>query len=218
MGWFIDIQQEAQGVIAVGQIATGVVAIGQMATGVIAIGQVARGFIAIGQGAVGVIAVGMGAVGVFHATAMMGAGGRGFGLVLPLSPYWPKKFQHPDTIRFGDLAAGDEDEGWIQVQLGTDDNGPCLVRDGSPLDVRFTRRMHRAATGYAPPHEDKLYAFVERQHGGLVCTRLMYAPKRAFRRKGYWTGSAFQFAGLIALCAAFWIIAGRPVIAYLAGW
>jgi len=218
MGWFIDIQQEAKGVIAIGQIATGVVAIGQMATGVIAIGQVARGFIAVGQGSVGLIAVGMGAIGVFHGTAMMGVGGRGLGLVLPLSPYWPKKFQRPQTVSFRELEAGSRDEGWVPIHLTSDADGPVLMRKGRALPVRFTRRAHYAAIHFDDGDVDQLYARIERHAEGLICTKLMVVPKRAHRRKRYWMGSLTQFGGLIGMCAAFWIIAGRPVIAAIAGW
>jgi len=218
MGWLIDVGQEAKGVIALGQIATGVVAIGQMATGVIAVGQVARGFIAVGQGSVGLIAVGMGAIGVFHGTAMMGVGGRGLGLVLPLSPYWPKKYQRPDTVRFRDLESGAADGGWVPIHLTSDDDGPQLRRNGRALPARFTRRAHYAATHYVPDDPDQLYARIERHAEGLICTQLLVVPKRAHCRKRYWMGSATQFAGLIALCAAFWLIAGRPVIAAIAGW
>lgn len=218
MGWLIDVGQEAKGVIAFGQIATGVIAVGQMATGVIAIGQVARGFIAIGQGSVGLVAVGMGAVGVFHGTAMMGVGGRGLGLVLPLSPYWPKKYERPTTVSFRELESGDRDEGWVSIHLTSDEEGPVLMRNGRVLSARFNRQAHYAASHYSPDNPDQLYARIERHAEGLICTKLLVVPKRSHRRKRYWMASLTQLGGLIGMCAAFWIIAGRPVIAALAGW
>jgi hypothetical protein len=212
MGWFFDIGQEAKGVIAVGQIATGVVAIGQLATGVIAIGQAARGFIAIGQGAIGIIAVGMGSVGVLHGTAMMGIGGRGLGLVIPVAPYWPVKFKRPDTGRWRDLESGRVDEGWLPVELLDDDHGPTLYGDSGNLRVRFDRRTLRAARDYVPDKGSQLYAHLRQRADGLVCDRLSYVPVRAHRKTSYWMGTASQLATLTGVCLAFWLVAGRPVI------
>ncbi len=219
MGWIIDVGQEARGVIAIGQMATGVVALGQMATGVIAIGQVARGFIAIGQGGIGLIAVGMGAVGVFHGTAMMGIGGRGLGLVVPVSPYWPKKFVKPSETSWRRLKAGDVEEGWLRVdKIGTDEWGPVLKRDRKALPVRFDRRMLGAAKRYQPSRGDKLFAKVQRQGKGLVCTDLSVVPRRAHWKKSYWVGTATQLGMLVGVCAGFWLVAGRPVIDAILGW
>lgn len=72
---WVDVGQEAQGVIAIGQQATGVIAIGQLATGVIAVGQLARGVIVLGQLAVGIVSVGQLALGVVWTAAMLGVGG-----------------------------------------------------------------------------------------------------------------------------------------------
>lgn len=218
MSWIIDVGQEARGVIAIGQMATGVVALGQMATGVIAIGQVARGFVAIGQGSIGLVAVGMGAVGVFHGTAMMGIGGRGLGLVMPVAPYWPKKFVSPSTTPWRRLKDGSAEDGWLQVELDDDEHGPVLLREGEALPVRFTRRMLGAAKRYTPSRGDKLFARVARQGKALVCTELSFVPRRAHWKKSYWVGTATQLATLAAVCAGFWLVAGRPVIDAILGW
>ena len=218
MGWIIDVGQEARGIIAIGQMATGVVALGQMATGVIAIGQVARGFVAIGQGSIGLVAVGMGAVGVFHSTAMMGVGGRGLGLVMPVSPYWPKKFVQPETTSWSRLKAGKTDEGWLRVELDRDEHGPLLRHDGKDLPVRFDRRMLGAARRYSPSRGDKLFAKVGRHRDGLVCSDLSFVPRRAHWKKSYWVGTATQLAMLVGVCGAFWFLAGRPVVDTIVGW
>jgi len=218
MSWIIDVGQEARGVIAIGQIATGVVAVGQMATGVIAIGQVARGFVAIGQGSIGLVAVGMGSVGVFHGTAMLGVGGRGLGLVMPVAPYWPKKFVRPDTTSWKRLKEGTVEEGWLRVELEADDHGPLLCHDGKALPVRFDRRMLGAAKRYLPSKGNKLFAKIGRQGKGLVCTDLSFVPRRAHWKKSYWVGTATQLGMLAGVCAAFWLLAGRPVIDTIVGW
>jgi hypothetical protein len=72
---WVDVGQEAQGVIAIGQQATGIIAIGQLATGVIAVGQLARGVVVLGQLAVGIVSVGQLALGVVWTAAMLGVGG-----------------------------------------------------------------------------------------------------------------------------------------------
>lgn len=218
MSWIIDVGQEARGVIAIGQMATGVVALGQMATGVIAIGQVARGFVAIGQGSIGLVAVGMGAVGVFHGTAMMGIGGRGLGLVMPVAPYWPKKFVSPSTTPWRRVEDGSVEDGWLEVGLDDDEHGPVLLRDGEALPVRFTRQMLGAAKRYVPSKGDRLFAKVARQGKSLVCTDLSVVPRRAHWKKSYWVGTATQLATLAVVCAGFWFVAGRPVIDAILGW
>ena len=95
----IAVGQHAVGVIAIGQEATGFFALGQFATGVIAIGQVARGFIAIGQAAMGVFAIGQLALGLTACVAMLGAGGRTLGLVIPIVPVPPRRKKMPAVMR-----------------------------------------------------------------------------------------------------------------------
>ena len=78
----LDAGQHAEGVIAIGQFATGFIAIGQVATGVIAVGQVARGVFCLGMLSCGLWSIGMVSLGLVWSGAMVGAGGRGKGLLL----------------------------------------------------------------------------------------------------------------------------------------
>ncbi len=96
---FLDVGQEANGFIAIGQFATGVFAFGQVAHGVVAVGQLAFGGIAIGQLAVGGFTLGMGSAGLYYALGMIGLGGRGRGLIVPLLPGLgaPKKAPEVET-------------------------------------------------------------------------------------------------------------------------
>ncbi len=212
--WF-DIGQEAQGVIAVGQIATGVIAIGQMATGVIAIGQVARGGIAVGMGAMGLVSVGMGAVGVFHCTAMMGLGGSGFGLVIPLVPGWPKKSKFPSQISLKALQSGSTDAGWIRVGVEPTVEGPELRAGGETIPVRFTSELWPAARRFGTEKHGKVLAYVERRDEGLVCTRLMRMPRRSHWRPAYWGMGLAQLAGLAGISLVWWLVAGKPVLDFV---
>lgn len=82
---WVDVGQEAHGVIAIGQLATGVIALGQAATGVIAIGQVARGIVAVGQLSLGIVTIGQLTLGVAWSAGMLGMSAiKGPGIVLPL--------------------------------------------------------------------------------------------------------------------------------------
>ena len=84
---WVDVGQEAVGVIAIGQFATGVIAIGQGATGVVAVGQLARGVFVVGQLAYGVVAVGKLALGVGLVGGMVGLGAKAwFGLAYGFLP------------------------------------------------------------------------------------------------------------------------------------
>src|SRR5215216_647459 len=104
MGQIIDVGQQATGFIAIGQEATGFFALGQIATGVIAIGQVARGFFVIGQVGFGLTSVGMGSAGLIFSVGMLGVGGRGLGLIVPLVPRLRDPRELPDTVGFEELA------------------------------------------------------------------------------------------------------------------
>lgn len=209
--WF-DIGQEAQGVVAIGQVATGVIAIGQVATGVIAIGQVARGGIAIGMGAIGLVTVGMGAVGVFHCTAMMGLGGSGLGLVIPLVPRWPKKSKYPPQISWQTLQSGGADAGWIRVGVEPTADGLELRAGSETIPARFSSELWPAARRFGTEKHGKVLAYLEQREGGLVCTRLMRMPRRAHWQLGYWGMGLAQLAGLAGITVAWWLVAGKPVL------
>lgn len=209
MRW-IAFGQEAEGVVAIGQIATGVIAIGQMATGVIAIGQVARGFLAIGQGAVGVFALGMGSVGLVWSVGMIGVGGRGVGLVLPLVPSFGPRLAPPQTTPPTRLADRGLGAAHVRATLTEDDRGPVLRAGGAVLDARFDPKLRAAVEARTGPVE--VYAHLSRVGDGWVCDGLLEVPAPRWRQPGWWAWWAVQLGALLVLAGVFWVVAGIPVV------
>ncbi len=214
MRW-IAVGQEAEGVIAIGQFATGVFAIGQVATGVIAVGQVARGFVAIGQGAIGVFAVGMGSVGLVGSMGMLGVGGRGLGIILPLVPSLGPKRALPATIPAARLLEGDATHGYVTATLDAGGGRPTLTAEGRAIEVRFDSRLRAAIEAQAGALP--VYAHLSRTPAGWICDELLAVPRARWRSPGWWAWWAVQLAGLAVACLAFWALAGIPVIQALLG-
>ena len=199
--------------IAIGQVATGFIAVGQVATGVIAVGQVARGFIAIGQGAIGVVAVGMGSVGLVYAVGMVGVGGRGLGLVLPLVPSLGPRFAVPATEPAARLLGGADRAGSIQATLVAGDDGPVLRAQGRRLPVRFDARLRRAVqAAVVEPGGRAVYAHLALGESGWVCDTLIDVPEVRWRRPGWWLVWGVQLALLAIAAVVFWMLAGIPVV------
>lgn len=139
---------QAEGVIAIGQEATGVFAFGQFATGFVAVGQVARGFIAVGQLALGVFVVGQLALGLSFCMAMLGAGGRSRGIVLPLVPVPPRKKKLPELR---DLAhVRNKGSAWVQGSLRRGSGTTILAHVGEEtFPVVVSPDLYLAAYGMA---------------------------------------------------------------------
>lgn len=209
MQW-VSVGQEAHGVIAIGQVATGVIAIGQMATGVIAIGQAARGFVAIGMVSIGVISIGMGSVGLVYSVGMVGVGGRGFGLILPLVPSLGPKLSAPETVPAARLLGGKSRRGWVDARLDRDALGPVLVAGGDALDVRFDTRLRGALE--AQVGGLAVTAHLTRTEDGWVCDQLQQLPVRRWQTPNWWVRWAAQLAGLAVAATVFWAVAGIPVV------
>lgn len=153
---FISTNSHEPGVFAFGQFAVGIVAFGQVSLGVIAVGQVARGVVAVGQAAMGVFTVGQLAVGLWHATGMIGVGGRsGFGLVLHLLPGIQREPspELPTATTFEALheGAASGSEGWLACRLSSDGT---IVSDRYPIDTSgiASRLREAAAAGYDCAH------------------------------------------------------------------
>jgi len=221
------------GVFAVGQIAYGVFALGQMATGVIAIGQVARGVIAIGQGAVGFIAIGQGAIGIFYTGGMMAVGGRGFGGVLKVLPEIEvQKHERPKLPPLSDLAELERaDRGWLLVQV---EDGTLLVDgEAAPLELsKEAREQVKAAVENGHNYACVTVDVEERVTGEqgaayrkAVDRERILSGKRLsswfegqprVHLKGPMTGIGglfVRFLGFLALCAAWWFLAGADIAA-----
>ncbi|MEL6342318.1 MAG: hypothetical protein AAFV53_04250 [Myxococcota bacterium] len=204
----IDVNQEAYGVIAIGQHATGLLALGQIAFGVIAIGQGAAGLIVLGQGAVGLLSIGQGAVGLIWTGAMVGVGGRGFGIVLPLTPSLGPQHTLPEARSLDAVrATGD---GWATVTVRTDHDGvPLLAVGDAILDARLDVRLRNAAQGAA---NETLLAHFTSDEDGLICDRLMTIPSSRLKQAKWWNIWAAQLIGLTILTVGVWIGVFRPLI------
>jgi hypothetical protein len=210
---FVSVGQNAEGFIAIGQHARGVIALGQMATGVIAIGQVARGCFTLGQVALGFTGWGQLGFGVFHAVGMMGAGGRGVGIVLRLTPGVGRPRVAPDVISLERARSGEE--GWVKLDLITDDYGLGLASGGQRLPVKIDRRLQRDAQRLTVHGKREVWAYLVVRSGVPVCQRILHAPPRPYEKPGFYALAAVQFVGLLALATAWWLFAGRDVLGIL---
>jgi len=210
MGQFLDVGQEATGVIAIGQVATGVIAIGQMATGVIAIGQVARGGLAIGMGAFGLVTLGMVSVGVISASGL-GVGGSGRGLVVRLVPRLQPRRRLPPVTTEAAFEARTVSDGWVLLSARRDGGGVRLYEGERPLPIKLASALLPAALAYATSGGREALAHVTRVGDGLVCGRLMEVPASQLRSAGFWIWLIFGFMGLLVLSALFWMFVAVPV-------
>jgi hypothetical protein len=209
---WVDVGQQASGVFALGQEATGVIAIGQLATGVIAIGQVARGVVAVGQGAVGLVAIGQGAVGVFWALAMLGVGGRGFGIVLPTVPKLAERVDIPQEGSWKQIEKGN---GWRKVEVLSDDAGGFLLKEGGrKLDVRVDVRLKDALEDSIRKVElgSTRLVFFRGYLEGPVAEGVMEVPVPRWKSPGWWSLWALQLVAMVASCVFFWMIVGIPLV------
>jgi len=207
---FISVGQEARGFIAIGQHATGVIAFGQVATGVVAVGQLARGVFCLGQAALGFIGWGQLGLGVLHAVGMVGAGGRGFGLVIRLVPSLGKKRIPPQTTTLDAIYAGQP--GWIEVDLFYDNGGIGFGSQGQRLPIKLDRKLVGDAsrlTAHGPVH---VWANLKRVGQVVVCERIVHQPPRPYESKSWFTLGAFQFVGLLVLCCVWWLGVGNELI------
>jgi hypothetical protein len=213
MGQIIDVGQHATGFIAIGQEATGFFALGQIATGVIAIGQVARGFFVIGQVGFGLTSIGMGSAGLIYSVGMLGVGGRGLGLIVPLVPRLKDPRQLPPTVSFEELASGQVADGWLDVTIEPDpDQSVAFHADGRTLpikvDARLRRPLHAAALG--TPHK-RVYAFARATVTAIVVDRVMQVPESRIKNSRWWAIWAGQIALLFITTIVFWYLCARPV-------
>ncbi len=207
---FFSIGQSANGFIAIGQEATGVIAIGQVATGVIAIGQGARGVVAVGMLSCGIISVGMLSFGLVGCVAMIGAGGKGWGGVLPLCPMPPARPKLPaETGR--DLLESGRAPGWIAVEVQQTPMGFALMREGRALAAKL------APTMIGPCSEafaagQRVLAFVKPTARGPEVSRLMRMPKWNLLNPAWLGVSAAQLLGLAVLSAIYFWVGFTPVV------
>jgi hypothetical protein len=189
----IDVGQEATGFIAIGQVAVGVFAFGQMASGVVAVGQVATGVFTLGQGAVGLVSIGMGGVGIYWTGAMIGVGGRGFGIIVPLAPSLGPRPKLPSPVDWASAQDGD----WVSTRVT--DEGPTFL--DTPDGVRIRARLRRSLR--AEP-SGRVLAHVVDGESGLEVDRIVRIPRRRITQPRWWAIWAVQMILYALLCAA-WI-------------
>lgn len=213
---FLSVGQRAEGIIAIGQEATGFIAIGQVATGFFALGQMARGVIAVGQLAVGLVAVGMLAVGPIFAVAMIGAGGRGIGGVLPLVPLPARRPKLPGLANFASIASGRE-TGWLPVTLESRGGGVAIRHAQGPIDASIAPALEGGARTAASSGLTLLGLFGPGA-GKPELRRLMRMEDEVVMRGGArWALSAAQLVGLAIACAIVWYVAFVDLGDFLVG-
>lgn len=195
----IAVGQHAVGVIAIGQEATGFFALGQFATGVIAIGQVARGFIAIGQAAMGVFAIGQLALGLTACVAMLGAGGRTLGLVIPIVPVPPRRKKMPAVTTLDH--ARKKGSGWVRGKLSRGSGTEIVAHvEGQSFPVAVGADLFLAAYGAAKQSTE---LFLELSTGDKKTFRIrtMKNATDDLSGKPWVTGWSFFQLALLAVAA-----------------
>lgn len=203
---FISVGQTAEGFIAIGQHARGVFALGQEAVGVVAVGQLARGVFTLGQAAFGFIGWGQVGFGMLHAVGMFGVGGRGLGLVIPLTPGVGRARVAPETIDVASALRGTA--GWVETDLFFDTHGLGLGNDGHRLPVKFDRHLQGGAQHLTTHGPKRVWAFLRNVRGVVVCERIQHAPPRPFERPGFYGLAAVQFIGLVIMAVVWWKLVG----------
>jgi hypothetical protein len=207
---FFSIGQSANGFIAIGQEATGVIAIGQVATGVIAIGQGARGVVAVGMLSCGIISVGMLSFGLVGCVAMIGAGGRGVGGVLPLCPTLPARPKLPAETPRDALESG-RGSGWISVEVQQTPSGFALMNGGRALAAKLAPSMI-SACAEALAAGKRVLALVKPTSGGPEVSRLMRASSWNLLDPRWLGQSVAQLVGLAILSAIYFWVGFAPVV------
>jgi hypothetical protein len=210
---FVSVGQNAEGFIAIGQHARGIIAFGQIATGVVAVGQVARGCFTLGQVAFGFTGWGQLGFGIWHAVGMLGAGGRGFGIVIRLTPGVGRARVAPESISLERALGGEA--GWVECELMSDGLGLGLANGGQRLPIKLDRRLKDPATVLTLRGARRVWAYVVVQSGVAVCERIQHLPERPWERAGFYARAALQFAGLVALATAWWLLVGRELLGIL---
>ncbi len=196
---FFAVGERAEGVIAIGGEAVGIVAIGQFATGFLAIGQLARGVIAIGQLAVGVFAIGQLALGLTFCVAMLGAGGRALGIVLPIVPVPPRRKKIP---QLHDLAhARTQGSAWLRGKLQRSGTSFTAVVGDQSVPVAVGSDMFLAAYGVAKANTD---LFIELTSGDRRNYKLRAMKNAADDVSNKPWISVWSFIQLALLAVAAW--------------
>ncbi|MCB9687587.1 MAG: hypothetical protein H6738_16700 [Alphaproteobacteria bacterium] len=208
MRW-LDVGDDAHGIIAVGRVATGVIAVGQTAWGAIAVGQFAFGLLAVGQVAVGGAALGTVVVALWEGWGLAGFAARGRGLVVSLLPSLGPPLEHVAEVPF-EQAAGDGS--WTRIQLQAAQGGFAVFADGVHVPARLDGRLARSASTRGPSFA---LARLRTSPHGLVVDALRDVPTSRAADPRWWATWGVQLSGLLIVGALVWWSVVRPLAA---GW
>ncbi|MCA9489354.1 MAG: hypothetical protein KC621_05510 [Myxococcales bacterium] len=209
MRW-LDVGDDAHGIIAVGRVATGVIAVGQSALGAIAVGQFAFGVVAIGQVAIGGATLGTAVLGLWQGFGLAGFAARGHGLVVSLLPDTGPALETSPEVPY-ERAASDGSWTRVQLQQGRDGGFDVFV-DGSAVPVRLDGRLARSARGHGAA---LALARLRTSPHGLVIDALRDPPSSPTADPRWWATSGLQLSGLLIVAAVVWWSVVRPLAA---GW
>lgn len=206
MRW-LDVGDDAHGIIAVGRVATGVIAFGQTAWGAIAVGQFAFGLVALGQVAVGGAAAGTVALASWQGLGLAGFAARGRGLVVSLLPSTGPTLEDTPEAPFEQAV---RDGSWTRVQLepapaGT---GFRVFAGGAPVEVRVDARLARSAKAHGA---GPALARLRPSPHGPVIDELREVERSRLGQPRWWALWSLQLAGLLVVGAVVWWSVVRPL-------
>jgi hypothetical protein len=145
------------------------------------------------------------AVGPIFAVAMIGAGGRGIGGVLPLVPLPARRPKLPGLANFGAIAAGRE-TGWLPVTFASERGGVGIRHAQGPIDASLSPGIRDAARTAADANLALLGLFGPGA-GKPELRRLMRMEDEPIARGGArWALGAAQLVGLAIACAVVWYV------------
>jgi hypothetical protein len=143
---------------------------------------------------------------------MLGVGGRGLGIVLPLVPSLGRARVGPHTVPLGVVQAGQP--GWVSAWLAADAYGLGLYEGNARLPVKLDRRVLCRGQELVQQGPTAVFASVQRQGHVLVCDRLVFEPPRPYKKQSWWVIGALQLLGLLVLGAVYWVAAGNDLLAF----
>jgi hypothetical protein len=151
----------------------------------------------------------MAGVGLHGTVAMVGVGGRGLGLVLPLLPSLGTR-QVPDKVQTL-AAARRAGEGWVHLHLMPRSGGLVAAFDGYERvdDLRVDARVRRAALAAAP---GDVWARLRTSADGPVIDQIVVHHRSRLGDPRWWLVWSAQLAALMVLSAVVWWLVGEVVL------
>jgi hypothetical protein len=215
---FLDVQENAVGIIAIGGNATGVIAIGGAATGVVAIGGYARGIFAVGGFAIGVWSLGGFCLGMVASAGGLSLGGRQLQKVLPalyLIPNLVKRVD-PPTLSTLDEIQTSNSRGYVRAKLSTTGthHQPVLSDDTGVLPIKIPCDWLYKLRPKPISSTVDVFAEVEWLHDVFVCRRLIRdSYESAWAKISRWaTHLTLSTIAFSFLCGLVWWAAVLPAL------